>query len=129
VRSSDRKARALWIVTIGYWLILFTLTHIPGEKLPHVPLSDKTEHLTGYGTLATLLYFSLWRSKPHLSNIGIVVLGIGMMYGAVDEWIQAIPFIHRDCDLLDWYADTTGLAIAVIVLTAFRALRDRSARS
>jgi VanZ family protein len=110
-------------------LILFTLTHIPGERLPHVPLSDKTEHLTGYGTLGGLLFCSLWLSRPWMQNLGILVLAIGMVYGAIDEWTQAIPFIHRDCSLLDWYADTTGLAIAVIVLTAFRALQDRSARS
>src|SRR5216110_1649243 len=122
MRKTNRT-RALWTVTLLYWLLLFISTHIPGGNLPTVPVSDKTEHLVGYGLLGSLLLLSIWSGRTRFSNAPLMVLGIGMMYGAIDEWLQALPFVHRDCDRLDWFADTTGLAIAVILLTTARALR------
>jgi VanZ family protein len=119
VNLQSPKLRRLCQVVLGaYWLLIFTLTHIPPSHLPHVNLWDKLEHLLAYGALGGLLFLTLWFTRPTLSQIGILTLAIGMMYGAVDEWLQ-IP-VHRDCDLIDWFSDTTGLAIAVVCMTAIR---------
>ena len=128
-QRSVLKSRAIWAITIVYWLMLFAATHAPAQRLPNVPLSDKTEHLLSYGLLATLLFLAIGQSKPHWPQRGMIVLAIGMMYGAIDEWLQALPIVNRDCDRLDWFADTTGLAIAAIVLTAIQwQLEARAAR-
>ena len=116
--QSPKLRRTLAVLLAVYWLLIFALTHLPAVELPPVHISDKIEHLLAYGALGGLLFLNLWLLRPSMTQIGIVVLAIGMMYGAVDEWLQ-IP-VHRDCDLLDWFADTTGLAIAVVCMTWIR---------
>jgi VanZ family protein len=117
--ESLKVRRTLQILLAIYWLIIFALTHLPAIDLPPVKISDKIEHLLAYGALGGLLFLNLWVFRPSMTQIGILVLAIGMMYGAVDEWLQ-IP-VHRDCDLLDWFADTTGVAVAVVCMTFIRA--------
>jgi len=111
-----RRARIFWIVAILYWCALFAGTHVPARVIEKVPLNDKVEHLVGYGGLATLLFLAFvvgQRCQP--ASIAILVLGILILYGAIDEWTQ-IP-VGRDCDLFDWYADVTGSAVALVLLT------------
>src|SRR3954465_10398372 len=112
------KRRVIWQITFVYWLMLFLATHAPARRLPNVPLSDKTEPLVSYGLLGGLLFLAIGQAKPHWRHRGIIVLAVGMMYGAIDEWLQALPIVNRDCDRLDWFAETTGLAIAVVCMTA-----------
>src|SRR3982751_5602190 len=115
--SKPLVARMILVATAVYWLILFGLTHSPAGHVPPMPISDKTEHLVSYGTLAALLMLVMWTRRPHpTANAAVIVLAIGMIYGAVDEWTQALPFIRRDCSLLDWYADIAGLAVGVVVM-------------
>jgi VanZ family protein len=108
--------RLLWPVTSVYWLTLFILTHIPQEHLPTVPLGDKTEHLIAYAGLASLLFFS-FRRASRVRKVEATTLLICICYGAIDEWIQAIPIINRSCELYDWFADVTGAALAVAILS------------
>jgi VanZ family protein len=110
--------RILWTLTAIYWAILFALTHLPVRDLPHINLWDKFEHMAAYACLGVALFLAVWASRPKLSQIGITVLAIGMMYGAIDEWLQIL--VGRDCELLDWFADTTGVAIVVVILTFVR---------
>ena len=101
--------RAIWLGTAGYWIGLFILTHTP-TALPLVVIkSDKTGHFLGHGLLAAAIFASLrvaGRRDPVLA-----VLVIGMIFGAVDEWLQ-IPIPGRSCELLDWFADVAGVAVA-----------------
>ena len=120
MRSSPTVRRAVFLVTAIYWLGIFTLTHLPARHLPQVKVNDKIEHLLAYGGLGTLLFISLWIVRPQWTHIGVIVLAIGMIYGAIDEWLQALPFVNRDCDFLDWTADTTALAIVAVVMTFVR---------
>lgn len=96
---------------------MFIVTHTPSEHLPKVPVGDKIEHLFAYMLLAGLLFFCLRTGRKKTSDVPVSVLAITMIYGAFDEWMQAIPFIRRDCSFADWTADVTGAAIAVVVLT------------
>lgn len=116
MRGSTRR-KLLWTVTTLYWIVIFVSTHIPVERLPKLPLSDKTEHVVMMGVLASLLMIVVPLSKPRW-NAPVAVLTICMIYGAIDEWLQ-IP-VNRSCDLFDWYADTTGAAIGVVVVSAVR---------
>src|SRR4051812_48706033 len=109
--------KILYTTTGVYWTFIFLLTHVPQETLPKVHLSDKIEHILAFGVLGGLLFFSLRISRFRVNNIPVTVLLIAMSYGAIDEWLQALPFINRYCELADWMADTTGAALAVVILT------------
>jgi VanZ family protein len=108
----------LLILLIGYWGLIFTLTHLPPKRLPHVNLWDKAEHLLAYGCLASLLFLTLWSRRPDRRKLALVVLVTCMSYGAIDEWLQ-IP-VGRDCSILDWTADTLGSSLAVGGLSLLR---------
>ena len=115
--------RVCWGLTIFYWLTLFTATHIPPVNLPPVH-NDKLIHFIGYGLLSGALMVSLKASGRLRSTSAVTVLAIVMCYGAIDEWTQALPFINRSCDILDWHADVAGAAVAVCVMTFILRVRD-----
>jgi VanZ family protein len=112
--------------TAAYWLGLFILTHTPVALPIIIVSSDKSAHFIGYAMLATALFASLrvlGRRDPML-----MVLVIGLAYGAIDEWLQ-IP-VGRSCELNDWFADAAGVAAAVTVCTLITRWCDqRAARS
>ena len=116
-------ARVCWGVTIAYWLTLFTATHIPPRELPPVH-NDKLIHFIGYGLLAGALMVSLKASGRLRSTSAVTVLAIVMCYGAIDEWTQALPFINRSCDILDWHADAAGAAVAVVICSSILSKRE-----
>jgi len=108
-----------WALTGVYWGLLFTLTHLPPEKIAGAPqFWDKAEHFTAYFLLATLLGASLMFTFPRRRHIPVWVLVIGMSYAAVDELLQ--PFVRRDAELNDWVADALGVWCGVLVLWALR---------
>jgi VanZ family protein len=109
--------RAVLFGTILFWVALFCGTHVPGPKLPKLRISDKTIHFTGYFLLASGLFWALRLMKPGWREIAATVLGICLLYGAVDEWTQALPFIRRTCDLADWFADAAGAGTAVVAMS------------
>ncbi len=103
--------RLVWTATAVYWIAMFVGTHWP--KGPHLPISggDKVMHFSAYLGLALLLSLSTlsWWPVLWLKSIGIV--GLLACYGAFDEMTQ--PLVGRDCELLDWCADMTGVLLAV----------------
>ncbi|MGE3746065.1 MAG: hypothetical protein AB7G25_10240, partial [Sphingomonadaceae bacterium] len=40
--------------------------------------------------------------------------------GALIEVLQSIPALHRDCQIMDWVADTAAILITLAVVTVFR---------
>ena len=107
--------RACWAVLIVYWIGLFVLTHIPGTRLPPVRVSDKTLHTVSYAVLAAAMMVCLRVIGRLSAASAIAVLGIVLAYAAFDELTQALPFIHRSCELADWNADAAGAAVAVVI--------------
>ena len=47
------------------------------------------------------------------------------IHGALIEVLQSIPALHRDCDIMDWVADT---AVVIGVLLVVRVYRARGTR-
>lgn len=116
----------MWVVTALYWALLFTATHVPSSKLPETNINDKLEHFSAYAVLGVLLSVTFSIShKPRRVDVSALVLMIGLGYGAIDEWLQALPFVHRDCELADWFADAAGIASAVVLVAIVRALFRR----
>jgi VanZ family protein len=109
------------VLTIVYWCGLFGLTHLPAPQLPKIPVTDKTAHALTYGGLAMGLFVSMFLSKRRrASDVAILVLGIMLAYGAIDEWTQ-IP-VGRSCEMADWFADAAGSSVAVVVGTILSSL-------
>jgi VanZ family protein len=107
------------IVTIIYWLTIFTLTHLPPTRVPDVHVSDKILHFAVYALLG-VLFCACFPPRRWMILIFIAVL---MAYGAIDELTQ--PYFRRTCDIHDWYADTAGAITAVLIC----ALISRQSRS
>jgi VanZ family protein len=74
---------------------------------------DKTVHAGLYAVLGAALGFGRWGGQllpPHW-----LMLGLGALYGATDEWHQA--FVRgRSPDLGDWLADVTGVVLGYLIL-------------
>ena len=113
------KKYLVYLPLILYWLLILTLTSLPGMDVPNVPINDKIEHLLAYGGLGFLLNlslriqnkFTLVKKYPAWFSVLIV-----STYGALDELHQLfIP--GRSCDILDWTADTIGVIIGVTIMT------------
>lgn len=115
--------RALIVLTLAYWAVLLTLTHLPTVPIVGREVSDKLAHGLGYGMLMGLLYLALWVLRPKQRWLAWVALAGVLAYGAVDEWTQ--PWSGRDCELRDWIADATGAIGAMVMLMIVRWILER----
>ena len=114
----NKKVYLVYAPLIIYWLILFILTTLPSGSAPDmIKVSDKLKHFSAYGLLAFLLSLTLHFQDKYdylrQHNFLITVLIIAF-YGFIDELHQAfIP--GRNCEFLDWIADTLGAIFGVII--------------
>ncbi len=88
---------------------------------PHMPkLGDKAQHMLAFGTLAFLGAVAFPRfPRLHLAERLSFI-------GALVEVLQAIPALHRHCDIRDWIADTLAIAGVLAVMAVFRRPRAQS---
>jgi hypothetical protein len=105
-----RPAVLLFWIAVVFSVLMALLPHPP--HLPLDRLGDKVNHILAFATLAFLAGLAFprerrWRVAARLSGLGALI-----------EVAQAIPALHRDCDLRDWLADS----LAVIVVTRLSAL-------
>jgi VanZ family protein len=108
-----------WAATI----FAFVMAIIPQPPdLPGEP-GDKVQHMIAFATLAAL------GSWAYVSTSGWQLLAGLSLFGALIEFVQAIPFIHRDSDVKDWIADTIAAAVILALVAALRARRRRESQS
>ncbi len=99
-----------------FWLALVvavTMAVLPHP--PHLPIDrfgDKFEHSLAFATLTVLADFA-FPAAPRLR----IAERLSFL-GALIEVTQSIPALHRDCDILDWIADT----LAILAVTGLIAL-------
>jgi len=84
--------------------------------LPGDP-SDKVQHIIAFLVLAALASLAYPRVHPVKVALGLSV------YGALIEFTQMIPALHRDAELLDWIADTVAAALVLILFALARRFR------
>ncbi|MBA3896207.1 MAG: hypothetical protein H0X36_03525 [Sphingomonadaceae bacterium] len=103
-----------------FWLALaFAVVMALLPKPPHLlELRDKWQHMLAFATLAGLARFAF----PQAPNLRIAERL--SFTGALIEVLQAIPALHRDCDILDWVADTAAILIALALIRAFGGPRN-----
>lgn len=112
-------------IPVRLWRVLLVAAVIGAVTLavspapPHVPVGDKWQHMLAFLVL-TILAVLGWPAAP-LHCIGERLSFLGAMI----EVAQSIPWLHRDCDMMDWAADTYVI-VCVLVLT--RIVRGPAAR-
>jgi VanZ family protein len=105
------------IVKPLFWaalLFAYTAAILPNADAPKIAQSDKVEHMIAFFTLALLGKLAY----PRTATLSLLLLLVG--FGALIEFTQMIPALHRDGNIADWFADcaatVVGLAIATLLL-------------
>jgi len=107
-------APAFWLCLAGA-LVLALIPHPPELR----ELGDKAQHMLAFGTLAFFGAFAFPRfPRLHLAE------RLSFL-GALVEVLQAIPALHRDCDIRDWIADTFAILAVLALLHLLRLPRVR----
>ena len=112
-QSLQIAARLLFVIALVTAVVFACLPQPPA--LPTDALGDKFNHVLAFAVLAGLAAAGWpqtppWQRIEHLSFLGALI-----------EVVQAIPALHRDCDIRDWVADT----LAIMVVTGLAALLSR----
>jgi hypothetical protein len=106
----QRMAMALFWLALVVAVTMAVLPHPP--HLPIDRFGDKFEHSLAFATLTVLADFA-FPAAPRLR----IAERLSFL-GALIEVTQSIPALHRDCDILDWIADT----LAILAVTGLIAL-------
>ncbi|NJR78239.1 hypothetical protein [Sphingomonas corticis] len=104
-----RLARILLVAAL-IGAVAMALTPRP----PSLHVGDKWQHMAAFGTLTILAVAGFPRSPLHRIGERLSFLG------ALIEVFQSIPAIGRDCDVMDWLADTYVIVGVLIVVRIVR---------
>lgn len=112
--------RVLFAGALVFTLVMAWLPHPP--DVPGNP-GDKVQHMAAFLTLSFLAAAAF--PEARLPRIGERL----SFLGALIEVVQNIPALHRDCDILDWLADTIAIIVALALVQLIRSFaRRRSSR-
>lgn len=113
--SRETIFRSIFWVALAVALALALNPHPP-----HLPpaLNDKLQHMMLFAGLTGLALVAYPRAR--LLPLGLALSG----FGALIEFLQMIPALHRSAEYLDWVADT-GAILAVLALAAMLRWRVR----
>ena len=111
-RGSNAAKYIFWAAAL-FAFVMAELPHPPA--IPGNP-NDKLQHITAFATLALLGSFAY-------PSTSLVILFLRLsLFGAFIEVVQAIPFLNRDSDIIDWLADT-AVIIPVLLTLAWQRKR------
>ena len=117
------KERRTAILRTIFWIaIVISFLAAINPQPPQLPgqPNDKVQHIMVFLILGALGLFAFPRTRP------VILLAWLSAFGAFIEFVQMIPALHRDGDILDWIADT---AAAAVILTALHLIRAASGRT
>lgn len=92
---------------------------LPQPEAPHLGYSDKLDHVAAFGLIAVLARLAYPRAR-----ISLVLLLLAS-FGVLIEASQAVPFIHRDAEWADWFADLFASAAGLLAAWPLALLADR----
>lgn len=110
-----------WLPLVLFWAALvFAVTMALLPYPPHIPsdrLGDKANHMIAFAVLTVLATAAFpamprWQRAERLSFLGALI-----------EVAQAIPALHRDCDIRDWVADTAAIVVLTLIVAGYQRLR------
>ena len=106
--------RLLFWAAALFAFVMAVIPHPP--QLPGNP-SDKLQHMAAFATLGVL---GAWA----YARLPLLWLLAGLAaFGAFIEIVQAIPFLHRDSELMDWVADVAAAAVVLLFVWWWRTRR------
>ncbi|MGY1604831.1 VanZ family protein [Geodermatophilus sp. SYSU D00815] len=92
-------------------LVSLAVLFAPAGDVPAAPPGvDKLVHLLLFAVLAVS---GRWAGLPRAPLAGLLVL-----YAAVSELLQGLPFLGRSVSLADWVADVAGVLLGLLVWAA-----------
>ncbi|WP_442681403.1 teicoplanin resistance protein VanZ [Sphingomonas sp. ASY06-1R] len=106
---------AFWLAV----LIAYVSAILPGAEAPHIAAWDKLNHMLAFFTIT----FLARAAYPRLAVLPLFALLAA--FGAFIEISQAVPFIHRDAEWDDWFADVIAIVIGLVLAWPFAVLAKR----
>ena len=101
----------IWrILAVFVFVIASIATHWPNLILGPGAPSDKILHAVTFGAMTFLLWRTRW-----INRVWILALAM-VLYSAIDEGTQSLPWIRRHTSLEDWNADLIGIALACLLI-------------
>jgi len=111
--------RRLFVVAFwGALLFAYVDAVIPGRDAISLSAWDKLNHMIAFFTVT----FLARAAYPRIPVFRLFVMMAA--FGAFIELSQAVPFIHRDAEWDDWFADMIAILVALIVAWPFTILAD-----
>jgi VanZ family protein len=110
-------ARWVPLIRIAFWLaLIFAVTMALVPKPPAVmgDVGDKYQHMTAFACLTLLASLGYYKT-PWLRIVERL-----SFVGALIEVLQSIPALHRDCQIMDWVADTAAILVTIAVVMLVR---------
>ncbi len=103
----------------AYAGLLFMLTHWPRMKIDApIPRPDLAAHMAAFVLWTVLMAWSAWFGPPRSARNALTSAGLAAGYAALDEGLQAIPFLHRVAAWEDFAFDLLGVGAGLLVLAA-----------
>lgn len=106
---------AIWTVIITVACMISMETFGDANSIIALPNKDKLLHGVFYFGF-TMLWALFFRTSPNVKNPVLAGFVFAVVYGIIIEICQAFFTTNRSGDILDALANTTGAAVAVIVL-------------
>jgi len=142
---SDRRVTAVPMGMDRLMRMLPGILNVLGFKVPSISLLLKVARLVFFGALIFTFYSAVippsyalrltpWDKATHfiafyvLSGLAaaafpkqnlILVAASLSAFGALIEFVQGLPMVHRDRDFWDWVADTIAIACALAPMLLF----------
>jgi len=111
------------LFVLAFWgAILFAYVEaiLPGGEATHMTSWDKLDHMTAFFTITFLARGAYPRIAPWRLFLWLAA------FGAFIELSQALPFIRRDAEWNDWFADMAAILVALIVVWPVALLTGRA---
>ncbi len=117
-RKINRLRLAVFLAAVVFtlWAALS-----PGDDSAGLIPWDKAKHFIVFYGLTFLATIALPKSR--FWKIGLALLG----FGVAIELLQALPVIHRDCDIFDVMADVCGIGFYFGPVVVNQWLKDNEA--
>ncbi len=106
--------------TIFWALLIAVLSLLPGEKFPHVPMTnaDLVVHFFFYCVFTFLLILGNVRQSQYIflkKHPVFCALLVSIPFGGLVEIIQGTEFVSRSAEFADFLANSVGGLIGVIL--------------
>lgn len=116
-----RRLLVYWGPAVLFMALIFSISHIRIGRLGAHGFThaDKVAHATEYALLCLLVFRALRGAHRNwlCQWAPLAALGLASLYAATDEWHQS--FVGRECDVMDWIADTFGAALTAAICWAW----------